>query len=214
MPSRWITGLRRTANPGSPSCFVVLLDISSSMHGAGFRHLAEALRQIGPALPHIRIFAFAEGVIETSADGLLDHLRLEDTPQWINSRLNGQGTETVMSRGIEAISRLSPCHTIIVSDGGVSAEDRGLTIETARALPGRIDCFFCGSRFEFYQPWPHPDVALLRKIARLGGGTVFCTAQFHSAGHYAQAIRERFGIVAQRRFHHHYAPDIHIHHED
>jgi hypothetical protein len=187
MVMQWLTGKKTARSRGRDNVVAILADVSGSMD---MDVLKPAFRTVVQAVPGARVFVFADDAAEVTN---------------IRGEIPGVGGGTNMQPGLEAVERLRPQLTIVLSDGGVYGEDALFAI--ADRMTGAISCLWFGPEEEGGVLWYGRQ--FMEELARRGGGDF----RKYSFSHGADVlVQELLHIVHRQRIHHHYAPPIHVHH--
>jgi hypothetical protein len=190
MVMQWLTGRKAARAGGRNGVVAILADVSGSMD---MDVLKPAFRAVVQAVPGARVFIFADTVAEV-------------TRAQASGGLPDVGGGTNMQPGLEAVERLRPQLTIVLSDGGVYGEEA--LFATADRMTGAISSLWFGPDDEGGVRWWGRD--FMEELARRGGGDF----RKYSFSRGADAlVLELLHIVRRQEIHHHYAPPVHVYHD-
>lgn len=190
MAPQWFMGEKPARPGGRDGVIAILADTSGSMD---INVLTVALRSVARAVPRARVFVFADTVLEVP--------RLRD-----GGGLPDVGGGTTMEVGLEAVARLYPQQTIVLSDGYVNT---GTCLAVADGMTGAISSLW----------FPTPGIAdhsdnsgraFMQELARRGGGQFRDYDPAKGANGLAQ---ELISIVRIVEVHHHRGETRHVHHD-
>jgi len=186
MVMQWLTGSKTGRSGGRDGVVAILADVSGSMD---MSVLKPAFLAVVKAVPGARVFIFADEVAEVTRSGCFPDV--------------GYGTS--MRQGLDAVEKLRPQLTIVLSDGGVGDPD--MSYATADRMTGAISCLWFGPEDEGGVQWWGRE--FMEKLARRGGE---CRKYSFSRGADA-LVQELLHIVRRQEIHHHYAPPVHVYHD-
>lgn len=186
----WMTQRTMERRAGNPETIVFLADKSSSMYCAEYSQfvaIQETIDRYRAAFPTMRTYAFYANVIETTNG------RLETAaPSAGFTKSLGRYTNcTYLSPALAIAERLSPCRTIVVSDGGIVPSDMAKAMRIADRMTGSIDAYFCPS------DWA--DAQFMGELARRGRGElVWCHQETTVRQHLTRTFEVLTGPMLQR----------------